>query len=113
MVGGMGMFFSYPQDFKEKQVAPGVVLRIIWGEKIMLSYVTFQRNSNVPTHNHPTEQTGIVLEGEIRFTIDNNTCLCNKGDAYTIPDNIEHSAATGDKPAIVLEAFSPPREDYK
>ena len=107
------MFFSYPQDFKEKQVAPGVVLRIVWGERIMLSQVTFQRNSNVPTHSHPNEQTGIVLEGELKFTIGNDTYLCHKGDAYTIPDNVEHSAATGDKPAMVLEAFNPPREDYK
>ena len=107
------MFFSYPQDFKEKQVAPGVVLRIIWGERIMLSQITFQRNSSVPAHSHPNEQTGMILEGKLKFTIGNDTYLCHKGDAYTIPDNVEHSAATGDKPAIVLEAFNPPREDYK
>ena len=107
------MFFSYPQDFKQKQVAPGITLRLVWGERIMLSQVTIQPNCQMPTHHHPNEQTGIVLEGELRLTIGNDTYLCQKGDAFTIPDNVAHSAATGDKPAVVLEAFNPPREDYK
>ena len=107
------MFFSYPKDFKEKTVAPGVVLELVWGERIMLSRVAFQPNSTVPTHSHPNEQTGIVLEGEITLTIGNDTCLCRKGNAFTIPDNVEHSAATGEKAAIVLDTFNPPREDYK
>ena len=107
------MFFKYPQDFKEKQVATGVTLRLVWGERIMLSQVTFQPNCQVLPHHHPNEQTGIVLEGEIKLTIGNDTYLCQPGDAFTIPDNVEHSAASGDKPALVLEAFNPPREDYK
>ena len=77
------MFFSYPQDFKEKQVAPGVVLRLVWGERIMLSHVTFQPNSNVPAHSHPNEQTSMVLEGEIKLTIGDDTRLCKKGDAVS------------------------------
>ena len=107
------MFFSYPQDFKEKHIAPGVVLRLVWGERIMLSHVTFQPNSNVPAHSHPNEQTSMVLEGEIKLTIGDDTRLCKKGDAFTIPDNVVHSAAAGEKPAIVLDVFNPPREDYK
>ena len=107
------MFFSYPQDFKQKQVAPGITLRLVWGERIMLSQVTIQPNCQMPPHRHPNEQTGIVLEGELRLTIGNDTHLCQKGDAFTIPDNVEHSAATGDKLTILVDIFSPPREDYK
>ena len=107
------MYFNYPQDFKERYLAPGVVLRLVWGERIMLSHVTFQPNCNIPTHKHPNEQTGMILEGELKLTIGNDTYTCKKGDAYTIPNNIEHSAATGDKSAVVLDTFNPPREDYK
>ena len=107
------MFFSFPHDFKEMQLAPGVVLRIVWGERIMLSHVSFQSNCNIPNHRHPNEQTGIVLEGELKLTIGDNTYVCHKGDAYTIPDNVEHSAATGNKPAIALDTFNPPRQDYQ
>ncbi|MFC1847402.1 cupin domain-containing protein, partial [Chloroflexota bacterium] len=106
-------FFNYPQDFKEKPIAPGVVLQLVWGERIMLSRVTFQPNSTVPDHSHPHEQTGIVLEGEITLTIGSDSRLCKKGDAFTIPDNVRHSVVVGKKPAVVLDTFNPTREDYK
>ena len=107
------MFFSYPKDFKEKELVPGFVLRLIWGERVMLSHVTAQPHSTLPTHRHPHEQAGIVIEGELKLTIGNETRLCKKGDAFTIPGNVEHSAVCGDKPTVVLDVFSPPREDYK
>ncbi len=105
------MFFTFPDDFKEKEITTGITLRAVWGERIMLSYVTFQANSTIPVHSHPHEQTSQVLEGEVRVTINGETRLCRKGDAFTIPGDAEHSTATGDKPAIVLDAFNPPRQD--
>ncbi len=106
------MYFSYPGDFKEKSPAPGILLKLVWGERVMLSYATFQPNSNVPRHSHPAEQTGMVIEGELDLAIGDDTRLCRKGDAFTIPGGVEHSAASRNTPAIVLESFSPPREDY-
>ncbi len=64
-------------------------------------------------HSHSNEQTGIVLDGEMKLTIGNETRLCQKGDAFAVPGNVEHSVANGDKLTITVEAFSPPREDYK
>lgn len=107
------MFFTYPQDFKERKLASGTVQKLVWGERIMLAYTTFEPNCSGPTHSHPEEQTGMVLDGEIKFTIGNDTRLCKKGDAFAIPGNVEHSVANGDKLTIVVQAFSPPREDYK
>ena len=56
---------------------------------------------------------GIVLDGEMKLTIGNEPRLCQKGDAFAIPGNVEHSVTNGDKLTIVVQAFSPPREDYK
>jgi len=106
------MFFGYPQDFKERELAPGITLRLVWGERVMLSLATFQPNSTVPTHSHPHEQTGIVMEGDLELTIGNETRLCRKGDAFTIPGGVEHSAASRATPVTVVDTFSPPREDY-
>ena len=107
------MFFTYPQDFKERKLASGTVQKLVWGEQIMLAYTTFEPNCYGPTHSHPEEQTGMVLDGEIKFTIGNETRLCKKGDAFAISGNVEHSVTNGDKLTIVVQAFSPPREDYK
>ena len=53
----------------EREVRPGVYLRILLGEKVMFSAVRFQPRSSVPTHQHPHEQMGIVLEGELELWI--------------------------------------------
>ena len=105
------MFFTCPQDFRTRELAPGITARLVWGERVMLSYVTFQPNSVIPLHSHPHEQTGIVIEGAVELTIGGETRLCRKGDAFTIPGNVEHSAAGGEMAATVIDTFSPPRED--
>ena len=106
------MFFSYPQDFRTRELAPGITLRLVWGERVMLSCATFQPGSTIPLHSHPHEQTGIVIEGEVEMTIGGETRLCRKGDAFTISGDVEHSAVCGVKAATVIDTFSPPREDY-
>ena len=49
---------------KRRELAPGVALRTMWGDKIMMSMVEIAPNAEVPMHAHPNEQAGIVLQGE-------------------------------------------------
>ena len=93
-------------------VAPGVVLRPLWGEKIMLVRVELDAGSEVPMHSHPHEQAGIVLEGEFDLIIGEETKRLKKGDPYLIPGDIRHGVITGNEPAVALDIFNPPREDY-
>ncbi len=106
------MFFTFPEDFKVREPFPGIILRLVWGERVMISHVTFQPHSSIPTHSHPQEQTGIVIEGEMELTIGDESRICRKGDAFTVPGNIEHSAGSRDSVTTVIDTFSPPREDY-
>ena len=43
---------------------------------------------SVPTHKHPHEHGGIVIEGEIEFTIADQKRLLTSGDIYLIPVGI-------------------------
>ena len=45
----------------------------------------------VPSHSHGA-QWGIVVEGEMDLTIGGETKTYKKGDSYTIPKGIVHSA---------------------
>jgi quercetin dioxygenase-like cupin family protein len=97
----------------QRDLAPGVKLRTLWGEKIMLSLVELAPNSQVPMHDHPHEQAGMVLEGEFDFTIGGETTRMKKGDFYIIPGGVEHGLVSGDGWSSALDIFSPPREEYK
>ena len=56
-------YFIDPSQVKRRELAPGVTLRTMWGDKIMMSMVEIAPNAVVPMHTHPNEQAGIVLQG--------------------------------------------------
>ena len=107
------MFYNFPQDFNKMEPAPGVMLHTVWGERMMFAHFSIKPDSEVPLHSHPHEQMGIILEGESEMTIGDETRLIKKGDMYIVPANVSHCAHTHSKPALVLDIFSPPRDDYK
>ena len=108
------MTYTYDaESVKQRELAPGVSLRTLWGEKIMMSLVEIAPNSQVPMHTHPHEQAGMVLEGEFDFTIGGETTRLKKGDFYMIPGGVEHGLVSWDGPSSALDIFSPPREEYK
>ncbi len=96
----------------EKEIAPGVKIRVAWGDKIMLSRVILEAGAVVPMHSHPHEQAGIVLEGEFDFTIGNKTRRVKAGDTYVIPGGVSHGCLACEGRAVALDIFTPPREDY-
>jgi len=107
------MFYNFPQDFKEFEPAPGFLVRVVSGERLMLAYAALQPHSKALLHNHSEEQMGIILEGEFEMTIGNETRLLKKEDMYLVPSNVTHGGVTHSKSVLVLDAFSPPREAYK
>ena len=106
-------YFVDPSELNRRELAPGVTARLMWGEKVMVSFVELAPNSVVPNHSHPHEQAGIVLQGECEFTIGGETKRMKQGDAYIIPGGVEHSVLASDGWGLALDIFSPPREDYK
>ena len=98
---------------KRKQIFEGVKTQVAWGDRLMLSLVTLEAGSTVPMHSHPHEQAGIVLEGELDFTIGKETKRLKAGDSYIIPGNVQHGCAACAGHALVLDIFSPVREEYK
>ena len=90
----------------------GFAMQSVTGGKLMANWVTIEPNREMPRHQHPHEQLGIMLEGTMELTIGDETRLINAGDAYTIPPNLPHNARTLDEGCVVLDIFTPPREDY-
>ena len=108
----MSNFFQ-PNKVERRELVPGITLRIMWGDKVMMSMVEIAPKAVLPTHKHPHEQAGLVLEGEFDFTIGDETKTLGPGEAYIIPGGVEHSLVGSDGWALALDIFSPPREEYK
>ena len=99
-------------DYEPIELAPGAHARTPYGMNIMLSYLTLDEGTVIPLHKHPHEQAGILLEGKLELTIGEETRVCEAGNLFIIPPNTPHAAKPVDGPAVVLDVFSPVREDY-
>ena len=90
------MPFYDASEVERNEIAPGVTIRTMWGDRVMMSLVETAPNAVVPNHNHPHEQAGIMVQGEFEMTIGGETRLLRAGDAYVIPGGVEHSVKCGD-----------------
>ncbi len=100
------------QAIPANEVCPGCRLRTPYGENLMLSYLEMDEGAEIPLHDHPHEQGGMLLEGKLELTIGNETRIVEAGSMFLIPGNVPHKAVAVDGPARVLDVFSPIREDY-
>ncbi|GIK28005.1 MAG: cupin domain-containing protein [Chloroflexi bacterium] len=82
------------------------------GERVMVCEFFLERGAEIPVHSHMHEQAGYVIQGSITFTINGEARKLYRGDSYAIPGDVLHGAYA-DEDCILVEVFSPPREEYR
>ena len=86
--------------------------RRIEGEKITLAIVELEPNAVVPEHRHAAEQIGMVITGQMHFTVDGETRDLRPGGTWRIPSDRPHDVVAGPEGAVVIDTFSPIRSDW-
>jgi quercetin dioxygenase-like cupin family protein len=104
--------FFDPSALPPFEPFPGCRLRTPFGERLMLSYVELDAGAEVPLHHHPHEQGGVVLSGRLELTIGAETRVLDPGQLYLVPPDVPHRARAVGGPCVVLDVFTPVREDY-
>ncbi len=106
-------YFITPKDVGQIEMLPGVHRRTMGTtDEAMLCEFFLQKDSVVPAHSHKNDQVGYVVFGKLEFTIGQETRICLPGDSYAIPGGIIHSVRVL-VDSLVIDAFSPPRDDYR
>jgi quercetin dioxygenase-like cupin family protein len=104
--------FHALEGLAQREILPGVRIRIVAGTSLMLSVVDLDQDAEVPTHRHPHEQAGLVLAGTLDMWIGDDRRRLGPGDAYLAPGGTPHGARAVGGPARVLDAFHPLRDEY-
>jgi len=99
-------------EITPQEIVPGCRLRTPYGDNLMLSYLEMDEGAEIPLHHHPHEQGGMLLEGRMELTIGDEVRTCEAGAMFIIPPDTPHRAVAIGGPAVVLDVFSPVREDY-
>ena len=106
------MGFINIKEFQPIEPVPGCRMRTPFGQHLMLSYLEMDEGAVVPMHSHPHEQGGMLIQGTLELTIGEETRLVEAGAMFLIPPNVLHKAVAVGGPVVVLDVFSPVREDY-
>jgi quercetin dioxygenase-like cupin family protein len=95
-----------------RALAPGVNARVVGGQHVTVSVVRFEPHVKGTMHSHPEEQWGFLLEGECLRLQGEEAVPMKAGAFWHTPGNVPHAIRTGPSGAVVLDIFSPPRQDY-
>jgi quercetin dioxygenase-like cupin family protein len=85
--------------------------QFVVGQEIMAARVLLKKGCVVPLHSHSNEQLTYILDGALKFWIDDREIVVNAGEVLAIPANMPHKAeALVD--TVDLDIFTPPRADW-
>src|ERR1700735_590210 len=85
--------------------------QFVSGQKGMLARLIVRTGCVVPLHSHENEQITYILEGAVKFIIENKEYVVRAGEVLVIPSNVPHSAEALED-TIDLDIFCPPRADW-
>lgn len=86
--------------------------RRVQGERITLAIVELAPNAVVPEHRHAAEQLGLVIRGQMHFTVDGETRDLGPGGTWRILGDRPHDVVAGPEGAVVIDVFTPVRSDW-
>ncbi len=91
---------------------PGVGLRAVAGEQVLLGQVTYAPGTTVARHSHPqAEQAMWIVEGSLTMTVGDETAELGPGDVVVVNRGIEHELLS-EEGVTFVEAMSPVPRDH-
>ena len=105
---GGGRFVAW-DELSPFEMVPGLELRPVLGENLMVTFVRFAPHTEVPRHWHDEEQITFVVDGEFEFEVGDEKHIVRRGEAIVIPPNVPHAARTYESTCLEVDVFHPPR----
>ena len=84
---------------------------LVFGQRTLMTEFVLDKDSVLPFHGHPYEQTGCLVKGHILLTIGDNQYDARPGDSWCVPAGVSHGAKIIED-SVAIEVFAPVREDY-
>lgn len=95
-----------------EQVSEGIKRQMVVGQNVMMVRFTFDAFLVTPEHTHPHEQMSLVVKGRVKFFIDGEERIVSAGNVLHFPPHNRHGATMLDEEVVLIDIFSPIREDF-
>jgi quercetin dioxygenase-like cupin family protein len=95
-----------------ERVAEGIERQMVVGEHLMICRLKIQPRVVTPVHSHVHEQITMVERGRVLYVVDGVERLVATGDVLHFPPNVPHGATMLDEEVVLVDVFTPKREDF-
>ena len=95
-----------------EEPSPGIKRQMVVGQNVMMCRFTFEPFLVTPEHTHPHEQMTLVVKGKVKFIIEGEAKILSPGDVLHFPPHNRHGATMLDEEVVLIDIFSPIREDF-
>ena len=84
---------------------------LAYNDQLFLAEHRMQKGWSGAVHSHPHEQIVYIVQGHLRITASDREFEVRSGDSFVVRGGIAHGA-TALEDSIVIDVFTPCREDY-
>ena len=95
-----------------ESLGDGITRQMVYGERLMICRLTFAPGTVTDAHRHVHEQMTIVEKGRVRFVLGSGEKVFGPGDILLLPSGFWHGATMLDEEVVLIDIFSPIREDF-
>jgi quercetin dioxygenase-like cupin family protein len=99
-------------DVPVEEVGKGIERQMIVGERMMICRFRFPPHTVTEPHSHMHEQMTLVERGRVLFIIGDEERIASAGDVLHFPPGCWHGATMLDEEVVLLDIFTPLREDF-
>lgn len=86
--------------------------RRVQGDRTTLAILELAPGAVVPEHHHVQEQLGMCIRGSVTFRVGDQVRALGPGGTWRVRSERPHQVVAGPEGAIVIDVFSPPRDDW-
>ncbi len=95
-----------------EKISEGIERQMVVGQNLMICRLKFDPFVVTPAHSHPHEQVTLVMQGKVKFILGDEERIMSAGDVLHFPSNHWHGATMLDEEVVLIDIFSPIREDF-
>lgn len=82
---------------------PGIRSKLESGSNLTMAFMEIAPHKEGATHDHPFDQCGVVVEGEIEMSLGQEKKLLRPMETYFIPAGIKHNWKASASSARILD----------
>jgi quercetin dioxygenase-like cupin family protein len=105
--------YTFGEKVEAVGAEKGVTRKLLgYGGNLMMTEISFKKDAEGTIHSHPHEQITYVIQGSFEFNVDGQLQKVVKGDSIYIPSNTLHGVKAIEENSMLLDVFTPIREDF-